>query len=216
MKTFCAPYVLGFALAFTAVPQAAHAAGVRVAVGVVTPGAPPPEVIPEDRPPVPGPGYYWVPGSWDWTGSDWAWSSGYWIPRRTGYAYVAPRYIWEGDHFVYHRAYWNGPRGYHEYGYGGWHGAPAVAWRAHPRYEPQVWRREHRAAVEHRAVVEHRAAEHRATERQAVEHRAVVQHREAEHHAANQRGADHRVVERRAAEHRQAVRQSAPPAHRVR
>ncbi|MFL6264197.1 MAG: hypothetical protein ACJ76Y_31310 [Thermoanaerobaculia bacterium] len=35
-------------------------------------GGPPPGVRAEVSIGAPGPGYYWVPGSWDWAGADWA------------------------------------------------------------------------------------------------------------------------------------------------
>jgi hypothetical protein len=210
MKTLFAPYVLGASLALSFVAAPAQAA-VRVSVGVVTPAVPPPDVIPEDRPVTPGPGYHWVPGYWDWTGADWVWEAGYWSPPRAGYVYVAPRYVREGDHFVYHRAYWYGPHGYREYAYGGRRSAPPpVAWRAHPRYAPQVWRREHREA-EHRAAAHRAAVEHQTAERnaqRAVEH-SVAERRTAEHDLAVKRAA-----ERRAVDHREALRREAPRARR--
>lgn len=43
------------------------------------PPPPPPVVV--YTPPCPGPGYYWVPGSYYYTGSYRRWRAGYWAPR---------------------------------------------------------------------------------------------------------------------------------------
>src|SRR5689334_12212905 len=79
-------------------PPVPVSATVEVTPGYATvyPTAPPPEPIFEVRPPVPGYGYYWVDGYWDWNGYDWSWANGYWAPERPGYAYVRPRYVFEG------------------------------------------------------------------------------------------------------------------------
>jgi len=46
---------------------------------------PPPVVY---APPCPGPGYYWVPGSWFWVGAHRHWHAGYWAPPVFGRAYI--------------------------------------------------------------------------------------------------------------------------------
>jgi hypothetical protein len=215
--TRCAS-LLALALALPLVAPPAHAATARAAVGVhatVYPAAPPPEVVPEDRPVAPGQAYYYVPGHWNWTGNDWAWVSGYWVPQRAGYVYVAPRYVWEGDRWVYYRAYWQAPRGHREYAYNG-RVAIRPEWRAQPRVDPRAWRAEHRemrqVAVERQAA-EHHAAEHREAERIAAERRAAehhaLEHREAEHIAAKGRATANREAERREAEHIAAERRNA-------
>ena len=60
-------FVLFAALsAFTAVPAQA-----QVSVGVsITVGSPPPPLPVYDQPPIPAPGYIWVPGHWAWDGSE--------------------------------------------------------------------------------------------------------------------------------------------------
>ena len=105
------------------------------------PTTPQPDPIPEYRPPLPGYGYYWVTGWWEWNGYDWDWQSGYWMPPRAGWAYYGPRYVWESGNLVYYRGYWMGPGGEREYGYGP-RGAPPAQWRARPNYEPRAWRAE--------------------------------------------------------------------------
>lgn len=237
----CLASVLGFA-AITSISSPVKAQ-VQVDVGVdaeLYPTAPPPDPIPEDQPVVPGGGYHWVPGYWDWTGYDWEWSAGYWIPERTGYFYVGPRFLWEGEHLVYYRSYWRGPDGHRDFRYGGGRVAP-LAWRAHPRFDPHGWRREPAhstawrtapgapaggwrgappAGLRHpeaaRAATEH-AADHRVAEHQP-EHR--VAGNQAEHRAApkqvEHRAAEHQVAARatqhRAVDHAANERRATPPA----
>ena len=55
----------------------------------------------------PGPGYYWVPGYYDWVGRSYAWISGRWVlPPRPHAIWVAPRYERRGGVFYYHRGHW--------------------------------------------------------------------------------------------------------------
>ena len=45
------------------------------------------------RPPMPGPGYYWVDGYWNLIGRRYSWVGGYWTrPPYTGGYWVRPRY----------------------------------------------------------------------------------------------------------------------------
>jgi hypothetical protein len=110
--------------------------------GVAYPSTPPPDLIPEYRPPAPGYGYLWIDGYWDWTGYDWAWNSGFWTPRQAGIAFSAPRFVFIDGEPVYYRGYWVDPYGRREYGYG-WRGAPPAAWRARPSVMPVAWRAQH-------------------------------------------------------------------------
>jgi hypothetical protein len=41
----------------------------------------PPVPIVETVPLLPGPGYYWLPGSWVWVGDHYVWHHGYYAPR---------------------------------------------------------------------------------------------------------------------------------------
>ncbi len=201
-RAFTAASVLALAgaLSFTA---PAHAQGVQVEVGLSAatayPTVPPPDELPEDRPPAPGLGYYWVPGYWNWAGY-WDWAPGYWMPHREGYAYVGPRFVWEGDRLVYYRPFWRGPHGYREYRYGAWRGAPPAEWRAHPRYEPRAWRGEPAHSTAWRRLPGTPAGAFRSEAPRA-------EHREAEH-----REAEHREADR---EHHEVERRAAPPAHAV-
>jgi WXXGXW repeat (2 copies) len=72
--------------------------------------APAPPPVPNyayQRPPMPGPGYFWVDGYWNFTGRRYSWVAGYWMmpPYAEGY-WVTPRYT-SGRFF---RGYWAGPR----------------------------------------------------------------------------------------------------------
>ena len=72
--------------------------------------APAPPPIPSyayQRPPMPGPGYYWVDGYWNFMGGRYSWVAGYWmVPPYAGGYWVAPRYS-SGRFF---RGFWGGAR----------------------------------------------------------------------------------------------------------
>lgn len=46
--------------------------------------------------PCPGPGFYWIPGSWHWSGPRHLWRDGYWAPRPH---WVGPRYYRHHDNY---------------------------------------------------------------------------------------------------------------------
>src|SRR5450432_367940 len=96
-----------------------------------TTAAPPP--VAEYRPPMPGYGYSWSDGYWDWNGYDWAWSNGYWQPERPGFIFIGPRYVYESGRPVYYRGYWQGSNGYRDYHY---RVEPQPAWRGTPTTAP--------------------------------------------------------------------------------
>lgn len=57
----------------------------------VAPPPPPPPVM--YAPPMPAPGYVWVPGYYAYSGSRYVWNNGYWNrPPRGNARWVAPRY----------------------------------------------------------------------------------------------------------------------------
>ncbi len=82
---------------------AEHAA--PVGTEVVVPEAPPlPEV--ETMSMVPGPGYIWVPGAWNWRGQ-WVWDQGHWaFPPQPGAVWVSPRYENRGDQRIFIEGGW--------------------------------------------------------------------------------------------------------------
>ena len=75
--------------------------------GVYAPALPPTPNYAYQRPPMPGPGYYWVDGYWNFVGGRYAWVGGYWMlpPYASGY-WMAPRY--SGGHFF--AGFWGGGR----------------------------------------------------------------------------------------------------------
>ncbi len=74
--------------------------GVRVGFG-------PPEFRAEVALASPGPGYYWVPGYYDWNGGRYAWVAGSWArPPHERAVWVAPRYERRGRGWYYHRGFW--------------------------------------------------------------------------------------------------------------
>jgi hypothetical protein len=85
--------------------------------------APPP--IPEyDQPPIPGPGYVWTPGYWDWSDSDddYYWEPGSWIEPPSPGLYWTPGYwrYYNGS-YLFSDGYWGPDVGFYggvDYGYG--------------------------------------------------------------------------------------------------
>ncbi|MCX6614196.1 MAG: hypothetical protein NTW74_25570 [Acidobacteria bacterium] len=79
--------------------------------------APPPPSIPRyayNRPPMPGPGFYWVDGYWNFQRRRYVWVNGYWArPPYAGGYWVAPRYN-SGRYFL---GFWGGPRSDFNRGY---------------------------------------------------------------------------------------------------
>lgn len=88
--------------------------------GQYAPAPPPMPRYAYQRPPMPGPGHYWVDGYWNFRGGRYGWVNGYWMmPPYAGSYWVAPRYN-NGRFFV---GFWGGAnRGYargYRPGYGG-------------------------------------------------------------------------------------------------
>jgi hypothetical protein len=78
-------------------------------VGVAITVAPPPIPV-YVQPPIPGPGYIWVPGYWAWGDDDYYWVPGTWVLAPTvGYLWT-PGYWYWGDGGYYWRAGYWGPR----------------------------------------------------------------------------------------------------------
>jgi hypothetical protein len=103
--------------------------------GVYAPAPPPIPDYAYQRPPMPGPGYYWVDGYWNFFGGRYQWAGGYWmLPPYTGGYWVAPRY--SGGRFF--AGFWGGGRrnfnrGYvvrNGYRYNGYLAGPRPAYRA--------------------------------------------------------------------------------------
>jgi len=53
----------------------------------------PPPIIVESRPPLPGQGFIWIDGYWNWNINKYAWERGHWaVPPHERTVWVAPRY----------------------------------------------------------------------------------------------------------------------------
>ncbi len=75
--------------------------------GIYAPAPPPLPRYAYQRPPMPGPGYYWVGGYWNFFGGRYSWVTGYWmLPPYAGGYWVAPRYV-SGR---FYRGFWGGGR----------------------------------------------------------------------------------------------------------
>jgi hypothetical protein len=76
-------------------------------------------------PPIPGPGYLWVPGYWAWGGGDYYWVPGTWALAPTPGLLWTPGYWgWGGGVYVWHMGYWGPHVGFYGginygFGYGG-------------------------------------------------------------------------------------------------
>jgi hypothetical protein len=87
-------------------------------------GTPPPPVRYEVAPPMPQPGYVWMPGYWAPVHGRYVWYSGRWSnPPYYGAAWRNPRWRHEGDGWRYYEGGW-GRHDYHGHGhaYGHDHG----------------------------------------------------------------------------------------------
>lgn len=113
--------VLALALAVAALLPFAAKAGVSVGIGVSV-GYPPPPLPLYLQPPIPGPGYIWVPGYWDWDGDGYYWVPGYWEwPPYIGALWTPGYWGWFGGVYVFHAGYWARHVGFYggiNYGYG--------------------------------------------------------------------------------------------------
>jgi hypothetical protein len=122
IRTLC----LAFATMLLSLPpSSAQVVGVAITV------APPPIPV-YVQPPIPGPGYIWVPGYWAWGDDDYYWVPGTWVLAPTvGYLWTPGYWHWRDDGYYWRAGYW-GPRvgfyggvnygcGYFGSGYAGGH-----------------------------------------------------------------------------------------------
>jgi hypothetical protein len=73
--------------ALTAILSPAFAAiAVNLSVGFA-----PPQLMVYSQPPIPRPGYLWMPGYWAWNGTAYYWVPGIWVlPPRAGLLWTPP------------------------------------------------------------------------------------------------------------------------------
>jgi hypothetical protein len=88
---------------------------------------PPPPLPAYDQPPIPGPGYIWTPGYWDWSDSDsdYYWVPGAWVePPDTGLFWTPGYWRYYNGSYLFADGYWGPSVGFYGgvnygYGYGG-------------------------------------------------------------------------------------------------
>jgi len=90
------------------------------------------------QPPIPGPGYIWIPGYWAWDGTEYYWVPGTWaLPPAADLLWTPGYWAWNdtNDDYVFYAGYWGPTVGYYggiDYGFGytgeGYHGG---YWRDH-------------------------------------------------------------------------------------
>ncbi len=91
---------------------------------VVTASIAPPELPVYSQPPIPGPGYVWIPGYWAWDGSEYYWVPGYWeLPPAVGLLWTPGYWAWNDtdDDYVFNAGYWGPTVGFYggiDYGFG--------------------------------------------------------------------------------------------------
>jgi hypothetical protein len=76
-----------------------------VSTGVAV-GGPPPEPMPEVRPPFNRPSAVWIPGYWHWTGLQYSWIPGHWEEAPTGARWRPPRYLLRDGVYYYEPGGW--------------------------------------------------------------------------------------------------------------
>lgn len=107
-----------------AVPVAQAHAAAPVFVGISV-GIAPPALPVYAQPPLPGPGYLWVPGYWAWGDAGYYWVPGYWSePPQAGLLWTPAWWGWENGAYLWHAGYWGPHVGFYGginygFGYGG-------------------------------------------------------------------------------------------------
>lgn len=111
------------ALMLGAAPIGAFIAPAQAQVGVaITAGVAPPLLPVYDQPPIPGPGYLWIPGYWAWNGEEYYWAPGYWmLPPAAGLYWTPPYWAWTDGDYTFYPGYWGPTVGFYggvDYGFG--------------------------------------------------------------------------------------------------
>jgi hypothetical protein len=102
---------------FVAPAHAQVVAGVSVSAPIA-----PPLLPVYAQPPVPGPGYIWIPGYWAWNGTGYYWAPGTWVaPPQVGLLWTPPYWGWSSGVYAFHPGYWGPTVGFYggvNYGFG--------------------------------------------------------------------------------------------------
>ncbi len=112
---------LAVALGTSAAPVRAHA---QVAVDVSITTAPP-ELPVYDQPPLPAPGYIFMPGYWAYGSSGYYWVPGTWVePPQPDLLWTPGYWGWNAGQYIFNNGYWGPTVGYYGginygFGYGG-------------------------------------------------------------------------------------------------
>ena len=109
---------IGAAIALAAMPVISSA-GVLVGVSV---NIAPPAIPVEVQPPIPEPGYLWVPGYWAWSPAGYDWVPGMWVlPPSAGLVWTPGYWGWVNGAYVWNAGYWGRHVGFYggvNYGFG--------------------------------------------------------------------------------------------------
>ncbi len=101
--------------------MAVPSAEAQVPVGVSVP-IPPPELPIYEQPPIPAPGYMWVPGYWAWGPDGYYWVPGTWmVPPAPGLLWTPAYWTWLDGVYVFVPGYWAPTVGFYggiDYGFG--------------------------------------------------------------------------------------------------
>lgn len=96
-------------------------ASAAIAVNLSVGFAPPPLLV-YAQPPIPRPGYLWMPGYWAWNGAAYYWVPGVWVlPPRAGLLWTPPWWGWADGVYIWHAGYWGPHVGFYggiNYGFG--------------------------------------------------------------------------------------------------
>jgi hypothetical protein len=85
----------------------------------------PPELPVYEQPPLPAPGYLWMPGYWAWGDDDYYWVPGTWVePPAVGVLWTPGYWGWNDGVYVFNEGYWGPHVGFYGgvnygFGYGG-------------------------------------------------------------------------------------------------
>lgn len=116
LKTLAPALILLLGVAAVPTPGAA-AVSVGISVGIA-----PPLLPVYEQPPIPGPGYIWVPGYWAWGPEGYYWVPGTWVlAPEPGVLWTPGYWGWSAGLYYWHPGYWGPTVGFYggiPYGYG--------------------------------------------------------------------------------------------------
>jgi hypothetical protein len=117
LRGFLAPLAIVAAAVFGA--PSTSLAGIAVGVSI---GVAPPPLPAYLQPPIPGPGYIWMPGYWAWGPYGYYWVPGAWVlPPAVGLLWTPGYWGWGAGGFIFHAGYWGPTVGFYggiNYGFG--------------------------------------------------------------------------------------------------